>query len=153
MPHSDALAAQVRADPRWLPHTFDPANGMLAFLQTPRARLSQTAFLADLGGEGGYKGAQLPLAALGTLTSPGNAPVTFIFHTAFCRSTLLVRALEQPGISTGLSEPGIIPVSREPGLPGRKQSALSPGCWRGHGGLARRCSSSRPTTPTCSLRP
>jgi hypothetical protein len=46
---------------------------MLAFLQTPRARLSQTAFLADLGGEGGYKGAQLPLAALGTLTSPGNA--------------------------------------------------------------------------------
>jgi hypothetical protein len=124
MPHSDALAAQVRADPRWLQHAVDPASGMLAFLQTPCARLSQTACLADLGGEGGYEGAQLPLAALGTLTSPGNAPVTFIFHTAFCRSTLLVRALEQPGISTGLSEPGIIAGLAGAGASG--QAAIGP---------------------------
>ena len=36
------------------------------------------------------------------------SPLHFIFHTAFCRSTLLARALNIPGISIGMSEPGII---------------------------------------------
>lgn len=108
MPHSAVPAAQLLADPRWLPHAFDPARGTLGLLRVPRERLSRPAFLADIGRESGYESAEVPLATLGAVATPKNAPVTFIFHTAFCRSTLLVRALEQPGISTGLSEPGII---------------------------------------------
>ncbi|MXO47166.1 hypothetical protein GRI69_02665 [Erythrobacter vulgaris] len=44
-------------------------------------------------------------------------PLHFIFHTAFCRSTLLARALNIPGISMGMSEPGII-ASLASGGPG-----------------------------------
>ena len=36
------------------------------------------------------------------------APVHFIFHSAFCASTLLVRALDLPGVSMGLSEPVLL---------------------------------------------
>jgi hypothetical protein len=35
-------------------------------------------------------------------------PVHFIFHTAFCCSTLLTRALDIPGVSMGLKEPAIL---------------------------------------------
>ncbi len=36
------------------------------------------------------------------------APLHFIFHSAFCASTLLCRALDRPGVAMGLSEPVIL---------------------------------------------
>ncbi|MCL9981790.1 MAG: hypothetical protein NBV60_01405 [Erythrobacter sp.] len=124
MPQRDIPAVTSLADPCWLPHTYDPARAALGLLRVPRERLSQPAFLADLARETGYDSAELPLAGLGRLAPPAETPVTFIFHTAFCRSTLLVRALEQPGISTGLSEPGIIASLAGAGAAG--QGALAP---------------------------
>lgn len=100
--------AHLAADPCWLPHAFDPARNVLIFKRLPRERLGASAFLADIARESGFESAEMPLAALVSAAPSVSAPVTFIFHTAFCRSTLLVRALEVPGISTGLSEPGII---------------------------------------------
>jgi hypothetical protein len=35
-------------------------------------------------------------------------PLHFIFHTAFCCSTLLTRALDIPGVSMGIKEPGVL---------------------------------------------
>lgn len=98
----------LRADPHWLPHAFDSARGVITFVRVPRERLGQPAFVSEIGHESGFNRVELPLSALAGKIPASSAPVTFIFHTAFCRSTLLVRALEQPGISTGLSEPGII---------------------------------------------
>lgn len=37
-----------------------------------------------------------------------HVPIHFIFHTAFCRSTLLVSALDVPEVSFGMSEPGVL---------------------------------------------
>lgn len=116
--------AALAADPHWLPHAFDPARQSLTMRKLPRERLAGTAFLADIAQESGYDTAELPLSALGPLTPDPAVPVTFIFHTAFCRSTLLVRALEHPGISTGLSEPGIIASLAGAGAAG--QGALAP---------------------------
>lgn len=93
----------IAEDPRWLPHRIDPAAGQVEFLHLDRSRLSEVGFLADREGDR----RMVEIAQVRQWRGdPG--PVHFIFHTAFCRSTLLVRALEQPGISTGLSEPGII---------------------------------------------
>lgn len=116
--------AALVADPHWLPHAFDPARQSLSLRKLPRARLAGTAFLADIAQESGYESAEVPLAALGPVTPDPAVPVTFIFHTAFCRSTLLVRALEAPGTSTGLSEPGIIASLAGAGAAG--QGALAP---------------------------
>lgn len=116
--------AHLAADPCWLPHAFDPARNVLIFKRLPRERLGASAFLADIARESGFESAEMPLAALAAAAPPVSAPVTFIFHTAFCRSTLLVRALEVPGISTGLSEPGIIASLAAAGPAG--QAALAP---------------------------
>jgi len=124
MPTPDAPAHALRADPHWLPHAFDPARQALTFAKLPRARLAAPAFLADIAHEQGHDMLAVPLAALGPLALAADTPVTFIFHTAFCRSTLLVRALEAPGISTGLSEPGIIASLAGAGAAG--QGALAP---------------------------
>ena len=99
MPDFETLAA----DPHWLPHRVDPASGRLEFLHLTREALSQTGFLADRTGET----QAVPLAQIArSAIAPG--PVHFIFHTAFCRSTLLVRALECPGVCAGLSEPRVL---------------------------------------------
>lgn len=124
---SPALPASLLADPQWLPHAFDQARGTMTFVRIPRERLGQAAFLSAVGGEGGLEHAELPLAALserGAGMAASDAPVCLIVHTAFCRSTLLVRALEQPGISAGLSEPGIIASLAGAGAAG--QTALAP---------------------------
>lgn len=116
--------AALAADPHWLPHAFDPARQSLTFAKLPRARLAANAFLADIARETGYETAEVPLAAIAPAAPAPAAPVTFIFHTAFCRSTLLARALEAPGISTGLSEPGIIASLAGAGPAG--QGAVAP---------------------------
>jgi hypothetical protein len=116
--------ADLAADPHWLPHAFDPGRQAFTFLKVPRERLAAPAFLADLARESGYESTEVPLAELAGGVPAPVGPVTFIFHTAFCRSTLLVRALEQPGISTGLSEPGIIAAIAGAGAAG--QAALEP---------------------------
>lgn len=97
-------------DPEWLPHRIDPAAGTLQFLHIPRGDLSGPQFLAERTPATPADEAFLPLDALDALGAeqPDPGPLHFIFHTAFCRSTLLVRALDIPGLATGLSEPGIL---------------------------------------------
>ena len=38
----------------------------------------------------------------------GQAPIHFVFHSAFCASTMLVRAIDLPGSAMGISEPVIL---------------------------------------------
>lgn len=120
---SAELPAELMADPHWLPHVFDPARGVLGFVRVPRERLGQPAFVSEIGSDSGYARAELGLADLthaddGGVEIATSTPTTFIFHTAFCRSTLLVRALERPGVSAGLSEPGILASLVNAGAPG-----------------------------------
>lgn len=98
---------QILSDPHWLPASYDPQAGRVGFVRLTRERLAEPAFLADAVTSSGEGEASLPLAEVSAAQVPGG-PVHFIFHTAFCRSTLLARALEQPGLCAGLSEPGII---------------------------------------------
>lgn len=99
-------AADIAADPAWLPHRIDVGARQVEFIRVPRETLAERGFLADrdpppgervLVGWDAVRGMQVPAGEL-----------HFIFHTAFCRSTLLVRALDAHGVAAGLNEPGII---------------------------------------------
>ncbi len=100
-------ARTIEADPAWLPHRIDAAARRVEFLRIPRAELSAPGFLAARKPAAASDRAVLAFDAVARM-EPRTGPVHFIFHTAFCRSTLLVRALDIPGVSVGLSEPGII---------------------------------------------
>ncbi|WP_108787691.1 hypothetical protein [Erythrobacter sp. Alg231-14] len=99
--------SDILNDARWLPHGFDPQNRAVTFIRLDRDRLSAPAFLADAVPGEGTQPVAIPLADIAAANIP-QSPLHFVFHTAFCRSTLMTRALQLPGTCAALSEPGIL---------------------------------------------
>src|SRR5688500_14951190 len=101
--------AALLADPEWLPHTFDRAGERLDFVRLTAADRDALAFLAEE-----YVGARfahevLPWDAVKAAAPAGDgAQVHFIFHTGFCCSTLLARAVAAGGGVAVLREPDIL---------------------------------------------
>lgn len=90
--------------PHWLPHEIDPAGKMMLFVRLAPEQFTAHQFLANQDGNerqwvtiDDLRGADLH-----------TGPVQFIFHSGFCRSTLLLRALCPEGKVFGLNEPEII---------------------------------------------
>ncbi len=90
-------------DPNWWPHRFDPSKNAVHFIKASRDDHRAATFLNDEY----LKGASRPTAINLDLAAAASksAPVHFIFHSAFCCSTLLARAFDMPGTSMGLKEP------------------------------------------------
>ncbi|MBH5321081.1 hypothetical protein [Aurantiacibacter sediminis] len=99
--------AAIQADPHWLPHTLDLAGKRMRFVRISKDALTQSGFLADLQPQGDEDAQWLPLNSVRSMQVK-TGPLHFIFHTAFCRSTLLARAMNIPGVSVGMAEPGIL---------------------------------------------
>lgn len=100
-------AATIVADPEWLAHRYDEHQDSLHYRYVPRARHAEVGFATDdyLGKEDSPVVIRREDAArlLGE-----QAPVRFIIHSAFCASTMLVRALDLPGSAMGISEPVVL---------------------------------------------
>jgi hypothetical protein len=95
--------------PEWLPHSFDEDGSRVAFLNVPREEHYRLTFLNDQFFQNRYPVALHDRQAIeASVGEAEQAPLRFIFHTAFCCSTLLVNALDMPGQVTGLKEPGIL---------------------------------------------
>lgn len=97
----------VVKDAAWLAHRYDPEHDAFHYRRVERARHAEVPFLTDeyLGVE------ERPvIVARGDASAlaPPAAPLHFIFHSAYCASTMLVRALDVPGSAMGLSEPVLI---------------------------------------------
>ena len=124
MPASVPLAAEIAADPSWLPHRIDWAGKRMQFLKLARSSLGEAGFLADRKPAGPDGEAWLPLDAVMAM-QVDSGPIHFLFHTAFCRSTLLARALDRLGKVAALNEPHIFAALAGAGVaPGRPGAPL-----------------------------
>ncbi len=95
-------------DPEWLAHRYDPGHDAFHFRRVPREARAVVPFLTDL--HLGDEAAPAVLRRSDCHNAAPNvpAPVHFLFHSAYCASTMLAQALDQPGIATSLSEPVLL---------------------------------------------
>ena len=100
-----ASAAALR-DPEWLAHRYDSNHDAFHFRRVPRDIRREVPFLTDM--HLGEEAAPLVLSRTASRESVEPAPVHFLFHSAYCASTMLVQAIDQPGIASGLSEPVLL---------------------------------------------
>jgi hypothetical protein len=98
--------ATLIRDPLWFAHRYDPGHDAFQFRHLTRAAHRAATFLTDdyLGA-----GAITPLYRTDVVAArPATAPLHFIFHSAFCCSTVFARAFDLPGVAMGLKEPVLL---------------------------------------------
>jgi hypothetical protein len=102
-------ARDVARDPDWLPHTYDAGGESLTFVQVPRLARQDLMFLSEEHFQGRFAKASFPPSSIEPeMEQAEQAPLHFIFHTSFCGSTLLTRALTIPGVAEALKEPDVL---------------------------------------------
>lgn len=99
--------AAVARDPAWLAHRYDPGHDAIHLVRLERERHRALTFVSDE-----HLAPELPRLVLrrgellAELDTP--APLHFVFHSAYCCSTLLARAFDLPGTAMGLKEPHLL---------------------------------------------
>ena len=106
---TEVSARSLALDPDWLPHTFDADGSRLTFVHVPRAQRDALMFLSEEHFRGEFPKSTRPVEIIEKeLPHAAAAPLHFIFHTAFCASTLLARAFEIAGVAATLREPDVL---------------------------------------------
>jgi hypothetical protein len=100
--------AAIAADANWLPNRYDESQDLIHFVRLTREEHRAVTFITDE-----YIAADSPRLVLrrsdvAAAAAGPPAPIHFIFHSAYCCSTVLARAVDVEGISMGLKEPLIL---------------------------------------------
>lgn len=107
MAQRGADAGAISRDPDWLAHRYDARSDRIHYVHAPRTLQREATFLTDAFlPDHGRPHITARSSALAANAHPG--PVHFIFHSAYCCSTLLARAFDIEGVSFGLKEPQIL---------------------------------------------
>ncbi|WP_380872609.1 hypothetical protein ACFB49_35290 [Sphingomonas sp. DBB INV C78] len=103
----NSIVTDVANDPSWLAHRYDPEHDAIHFQWTPREAHRAATFITDE-----YLPENSRKLVLrrdeAVAAAPPEAPIHFLFHSAFCCSTLLARAFDREGWAMGLKEPVIL---------------------------------------------
>jgi hypothetical protein len=98
-------ANRMQLLPEWLAHRYDPEHDAVHFTRADRALRSEVPFLTDEH----LTGDKVPVGRTEAIeAAPSPAPTHFIFHSAYCCSTLLANALDLPAAASTLKEPVIL---------------------------------------------
>ncbi|HEY3777605.1 MAG TPA: hypothetical protein VGL35_06065 [Rhizomicrobium sp.] len=92
----------------WFPAGFDAHRGEVLFAAAERADLAAQTFLDWRWDRAGRAQTRASAASLITRLPPLGRPVAVLWHTGFCCSTLLAKALDCPGRNLSLCEPQIL---------------------------------------------
>lgn len=106
MPAPRSIGAAV-GDAAWLAHRYDPTHDAFHLLPVPRAVRDAATFLTDENLPIGLK----PLVirrADAMAAKPETGPLHFVFHSAYCCSTVVARAFDRTGWASALKEPLIL---------------------------------------------
>lgn len=100
--------AEILREPDWLPLGIDRARGVIEFGRISRQDAARAAFLDHRAAAAVAERAAFPIAEAMRAGAPPAPVPAFIFHTSFCCSTLLARALDKEGRVLALKEPNIL---------------------------------------------
>ena len=102
----------ILSDPAWFPETMDTGRDVIRFARVTADGLRATPFLDQRMAPIVSDRRDLRLSEAMTAWRTNKARKThipaFIFHSAFCCSTLLARAMDMPGTCLSLKEPDIL---------------------------------------------
>lgn len=99
--------ATILGEAEWLPHRYDETRDSFRFLHLPRDVQRNATFLTDEYLEGTDKATPIPFAQIDRKALPAG-PIHFVFHSAYCCSTLVARMFDAPGHAMGLKEPVVL---------------------------------------------
>lgn len=94
-------------DAAWLPHRYDEAGDAYRFLHLPRDVQREATFLTDEHLNNSSNVTPIPFSRVDR-ESLDTGPIHYIFHSAYCCSTLMARMFDAPGHAMGLKEPVVL---------------------------------------------
>lgn len=97
----------IAGDAQWLAHRYDAAADAVQFRHVTRDQHRAATFLTDEYLGPAERVIAIPRTAA-VASAPAPARLGFVFHSAFCCSTLLARAFDIEGTAMGLKEPVIL---------------------------------------------
>src|SRR4051812_29098778 len=104
---AEAPLRPERLSPDWLAHRYDPDHDAVHLVRADRALRASVPFLTDEH----LPSAEEPVVARredALAAAPDPAPIHFVFHSAYCCSTLLANAYDEEGLASSLKEPTIL---------------------------------------------
>ncbi|GEQ99848.1 hypothetical protein JCM17845_04720 [Iodidimonas gelatinilytica] len=97
--------ADILSDPHWFLHSVSKDLSSFTFLRLERDQLTAPAFLDATLQKQAADQCHIPTSAVAQYGAGQALPPYYIFHSAFCCSTLLARCMDLSGAFLALKEP------------------------------------------------